>query len=176
VRLRKYSVSRIEEGSPTHHTVAGSGDPLRKLSLSTTRRAIYEAPIDVCPDLENAIPAPHCMTPELLVLLTVSVTCDVSGQTFFKLGATGIASSASRFRTPLLWVLAGLIVYVVEIFVWLRVLAIAPLTLAAPIASLNYIGVVLAGRYLFREHITPRQWAGSVLVMLGVMAVALTGG
>src|SRR5215831_8787184 len=116
------------------------------------------------------------MTPELLILLTASVTCDVSGQTFFKLGATGIASRASRSRTPLLWVLAGLLVYVIEIFVWLRVLAIAPLTLAAPIASLNYIGVVLAGRWLFNEHMSARQWLGSALVTLGVVAVALTGG
>jgi len=115
------------------------------------------------------------MTPELLILLAVSVSCDVLGQTFFKLGAVGLASGTA-LRTPMLWVLTGLIVYVVEIFVWLRVLAIAPLTLAAPIASLNYIGVVLAGRYLFRERIVPRQWAGSALVMLGVIAVALTGG
>lgn len=116
------------------------------------------------------------MKPELLILLTASVACDVFGQTFFKLGAMGIASGTQRFRTGLLWVLAGLGVYVVEIFVWLRVLAIAPLTLAAPIASLNYIGVMLAGRCLFREHIAPRQWAGAALVMLGVIAVALTGG
>jgi undecaprenyl phosphate-alpha-L-ara4N flippase subunit ArnE len=58
----------------------------------------------------------------------------------------------------------------------LRVLAIAPLTLAAPIASLNYIGVVLSGRWLFHEHMTARQWVGSGLVTLGVIAVAWTGG
>jgi drug/metabolite transporter (DMT)-like permease len=29
---------------------------------------------------------------------------------------------------------------------------------------------------LFNEHMTPRQWAGSGLVTLGVIAVALTGG
>ena len=108
-----------------------------------------------------------------MILLAASVACDVSGQTFFKLGAMG---STSLSLTPILWVVAGLLVYVIEIFVWLRVLAVAPLTLAAPIASLNYIGVVLAGRCLFNEHVTARQWAGSALVTLGVLAVALTGG
>jgi drug/metabolite transporter (DMT)-like permease len=116
------------------------------------------------------------MTPELMFLLLASIACDVSGQTLFKLGAMGIASGPSRSLVPTLWIGAGLVVYVVEIFVWLRVLAIAPLTLAAPIASLNYIGVVLASRWLFRERIAPRQWAGSALVTLGVIAVALTGG
>src|SRR5262245_34763035 len=116
------------------------------------------------------------MSLNLIILLAASVACDVSGQTFFKLGAMGIASGTSRSLTPTLWVVAGLGVYVIEIFVWLRVLAIAPLTLAAPIASLNYIGVALAGRWLFNEHMTARQWAGSGLVTLGVIAVALTGG
>src|SRR5215468_11810987 len=115
------------------------------------------------------------MSPELMILLAASVACDVSGQTFFKLGAMSIGGGTSRGLTPL-WVVAGLLVYVIEIFVWLRVLAIAPLTLAAPIASLNYIGVALAGRWLFKEHMTARQWAGSGLVTLGVIAVALTGG
>ena len=120
--------------------------------------------------------APPCMTPELMILLLASVACDVFGQTFFKLGAMGIARGPSRSLMSTLWLGAGLLIYVVEIFVWLRVLSIAPLTLAAPIASLNYIGVVLAGRWLFRERIASRQWAGSAFVTLGVIAVALTGG
>jgi undecaprenyl phosphate-alpha-L-ara4N flippase subunit ArnE len=116
------------------------------------------------------------MKPDLMILLAISVACDVSGQTFFKLGAMTMARDQSRSLMPILWVVGGLLVYVIEIFVWLRVLAIAPLTLAAPIASLNYLGVVLAGRWLFNEHMTARQWAGSGLVTLGVIAVALTGG
>jgi drug/metabolite transporter (DMT)-like permease len=116
------------------------------------------------------------MNPELMILFAASIACDVSGQTFFKLGAVGVDSRTSRALAPTIWVIAGLAVYVVEIFVWLRVLAIAPLTLAAPISSLNYIGVVLAGRWLFHEHMTPRQWVGAALVTLGVIAVALTGG
>jgi drug/metabolite transporter (DMT)-like permease len=115
------------------------------------------------------------MTLELLTLITISVGCDVFGQTFFKLGAIGIGACKPRI-IPSLWVAIGLVVYVVEIFVWLGVLAIAPLTVAAPIASLNYIGVILVSRWLFHERITRRQWAGAGLVTLGVIAVALTGG
>src|SRR5215467_27412 len=124
----------------------------------------------------TSISARRSMNPDLMILLAASVACDVSGQTFFKLGAMGIARDRSRSLMPIIWVGGGLVVYVIEIFVWLRVLAIAPLTLATPIASLNYIGVALAGRWLFNEHMTARQWAGSGLVTLGVIAVALTGG
>lgn len=81
------------------------------------------------------------MTLELLILFAVSVGCDMFGQTFVKLGAIG--GGEARTLPPVLWIGMGLVVYVVEIFVWPRVLAIAPLTVAAPIASLNYIGVVL---------------------------------
>jgi len=116
------------------------------------------------------------MSPELFILFAASIACDVSGQTLFKLGAMAMANGAPRSLPSILWVVGGLVIYVVEIFVWLRVLAIAPLTFAAPIASLNYIGVVLAGRWLFHEVMTPRQWIGSAFVMLGVIAVALTGG
>ena len=116
------------------------------------------------------------MTLELLTLIAVSVACDVFGQTFFKLGAIGISAGKPGIVPPSLWVAIGLVVYVVEIFVWLGVLAIAPLTVAAPIASLNYIGVILVSRWLFHERITRRQWAGAGLVTLGVIAVALTGG
>jgi len=35
---------------------------------------------------------------------------------------------------------------------------------------------MLVSRWLFSERITRRQWAGAGLVMLGVIAVALTGG
>jgi undecaprenyl phosphate-alpha-L-ara4N flippase subunit ArnE len=115
------------------------------------------------------------MTLELLTLIMVSVACDVFGQTFFKLAAIGIGAGKPRI-VPSLWVAIGLLVYVIEIFVWLGVLAIAPLTVAAPIASLNYIGVILVGRWLFSERITRRQWAGAGLVTLGVIAVALTEG
>jgi undecaprenyl phosphate-alpha-L-ara4N flippase subunit ArnE len=114
------------------------------------------------------------MTLELLTLIAVSITCDVLAQTFFKLGALGIGKSG--ILPTSLWVATGLVIYIVEIFVWLGVLAIAPLTVAAPIASLNYIGVMLVGRWLFSERITRRQWAGAGLVTLGVIAVAFTGG
>jgi drug/metabolite transporter (DMT)-like permease len=116
------------------------------------------------------------MTPELPILFAVSVACDVFGQTFFKLGAVRLNAGKARTPAALGWIASGLATYVLEIFVWLRVLAIAPLTVAAPIASLSYIGVMLVSRWLFAERISHRQWAGAGLVTLGVIAVALTGG
>src|SRR5215467_12277804 len=52
--------------------------------------------------------APPCMTPELMILLLASVACDVFGQTFFKLGAMGIARGPSRSLMSTLWIGAGL--------------------------------------------------------------------
>ena len=147
-----------------------------RLTLSAVGARRIMSGCNGIPASRNSMAARLSMNVDLMILLAASIACDVSGQTFFKLGAVGIARDTSRSLTPILWVVGGLLVYVIEIFVWLRVLAIAPLTLAAPIASLNYIGVVLAGRWLFNEHMSARQWLGSALVTLGVIAVALTGG
>lgn len=115
------------------------------------------------------------MSPELLLLMPISVACDVFGQIFFKIGATGLRPDFPRRLPAGVWIALGLAIYAAEIFVWLRVLSLAPLTVAAPIASLNYLGVILASRWLFNERVAPRQWAGAALVAIGVCAVALTG-
>jgi undecaprenyl phosphate-alpha-L-ara4N flippase subunit ArnE len=113
---------------------------------------------------------------ELALLLTLSVACDVFGQTSFKLGAMDAPPAALRLLPQPAWVAVGLAIYGLEIFVWLRVLALAPLTIAAPIASLNYIGVILMSRWLFDEQVSLRQWAGAAFITAGSVAVALSGG
>lgn len=113
---------------------------------------------------------------ELAFLLTLSVACDVVGQTSFKLGAMDAPPPSLEGLPQPAWVAVGLAIYGLEIFVWLRVLALAPLTLAAPIASLNYIGVILMSRWLFAEEVSARQWAGAAFITAGSIAVALSGG
>lgn len=116
------------------------------------------------------------MQSELPALLALSVACDVCGQISFKLGAMDAPPAAASPIPPAGWIAAGFLVYVLETFVWLKVLAIAPLTLAAPIASLNYIGVNLMSRWLLSERLTKRQWLGTLLITLGATAVAISEG
>lgn len=124
------------------------------------------------------------MTPFLLLLFLVSIACDVAGQVFFKLGASSvpISGEAGRGNTGWqglfsnvlcsTWLQAGIATYAVETIVWLRILADVPISIAFPIASLNFLGVALASRWFLGEVVTNRQWAGAGLVTMGVALVA----
>lgn len=118
------------------------------------------------------------------LLIAVSILLDVVGQLAFKLGLDRLPAQDGGFRlrnfwlqlmaAPLLW--AGIGAYIIEFLVWLQVLALAPLSVAFPAASLAYCGVVLAGRLVLGEAVSRRRWLGTLLITGGVMLVIATGG
>jgi multidrug transporter EmrE-like cation transporter len=121
------------------------------------------------------------MSAAIVGLLIASIVCDVGGQLAFKLGADRLppfdAARAGHFAQRLFcepWLVCGLVIYLVEFLVWTRVLALVPLNIAFPLASLNILGVTLASRLWLGERIVPKQYAGAVLVTAGVALVATT--
>ena len=138
------------------------------------------------------------MTPLLGALFVLSIGCDVAGQIFFKVGAmsvpvkdgvrpgkngvgpgksdaaVGFANWQSEAAVVVRnkWLLAGIATYALEALVWLRILSEVPISVAFPIASLNFLGVALASRWFLGEVVTRRQWAGAGLVTMGVALVA----
>jgi drug/metabolite transporter (DMT)-like permease len=115
----------------------------------------------------------------LVLWFAISVLCDVSGQICFKIGADRLPTSASliakaRSLTANPWLIAGLCIYAVEVFVWLKILSVAPLSIAFPIASINFLGVTLASATILREKVGRPQWLGASLITLGVAIVAGT--
>ncbi len=119
------------------------------------------------------------MTLSLAALFALSVACDVSGQIAFKRGADRLpvpqAGAALAFARALVCeprLLLGLAIYAVEFIVWTRILALVPLNMAFPIASLNILGIAVASRIWLGEPMGPRHYAGAVLVTAGVALVA----
>ncbi|MCB4771933.1 EamA family transporter [Ancylobacter sp. Lp-2] len=119
------------------------------------------------------------MTLELVALFALSVTCDILGQIAFKLGADNIptpekgrwgAFVRSLVATP--WLLAGIGIYVAEFIIWIRILALVPLSIAFPLASLNILGVLAASHLLLGERLGRNHWAGALLIMAGIVLVA----
>lgn len=119
------------------------------------------------------------MTLTLVFWFAISVLCDVSGQLCFKHGAnrSTTTDNSSIWKNLLAdpWTLAGIAIYTVELFVWLRILSIAPLSLAYPLASLNFLGVVIASRIFLKEPVSKRRLLGSLFITIGVGIVAATG-
>ena len=116
------------------------------------------------------------MTLWLAFWFGLSVACDVAGQLCFKRGADSLPDASGRELAMAMacsgWIAAGVLIYVVEIFVWLRILAEVPLSIAFPIASINFLGVTLASALLLKERVGRRQWLGACLITCGVIVVA----
>lgn len=121
------------------------------------------------------------MTAEIIILITISIVCDVFGQIAFKLGANrlpapetvGLPTFCLRMAGEP-WLIGGIAIYVIEFIVWIRVLALVPLGIAFPIASLNILGIALASRAFLGEAISRKQWLGAGLITAGVAIVAQT--
>ena len=54
---------------------------------------------------------------------------------------------------------------------WLIVLQHLEVSVAYPMLSLNFVLITLAARFIFRENIDRRHWAGVSLIMLGVLCL-----
>jgi multidrug transporter EmrE-like cation transporter len=119
------------------------------------------------------------MTAEIIILLGVSIVCDVFAQIAFKIGADRLPPAETiglpAFCLRMMgepWLIGGIAIYVIEFIVWIRVLALVPLGIAFPIASLNILGIALASRAFLGEAITRKQWMGAILITAGVAVVA----
>jgi drug/metabolite transporter (DMT)-like permease len=123
------------------------------------------------------------MSASLLILFLFTVALDVVGQLWFKLGLMRLPEKQATdhvglfwkrvFSSPLLW--AGIGAYAIELGLWLAVLANAPLSFVFPLASLGYVGVLVASRIVLKETISARRWAGALLITLGVALVYIGG-
>jgi drug/metabolite transporter (DMT)-like permease len=58
--------------------------------------------------------------------------------------------------------------------VWLLVLSRASLSFAYPFASLTYVLILLADKYILHEDIPVLRWAGVFLIVTGIVLVAQT--
>jgi undecaprenyl phosphate-alpha-L-ara4N flippase subunit ArnE len=114
------------------------------------------------------------MSLELLLLFALSLSCDVSGQILFKIGAEKAGAAFWREMVGNCWLLGGIAVYGLEVFVWLRILALVPLSLAFSIGSLNVLGITLASRIILRESVSGIRWMGAGLVTIGIIIVGST--
>lgn len=115
----------------------------------------------------------------IVLWFVLSVACDVGGQLCLKRGADQLPDGADMRELALAltrsgWVAAGVLIYVAEIFIWLRILAEVPLSIAFPVASLNFLAITFASALLLGERVNHRQWLGSALITCGVIIVAGT--
>ena len=88
--------------------------------------------------------------------------------------AVALNASSLKAMATNLSVIGGLAIFGLSAVIWLLVLSRASLSFAYPFASLSYLLIVLAARFVLHEHIPPLRWAGVALIMTGIVLVAQT--
>ena len=82
-------------------------------------------------------------------------------------GAKALARLAGRAaRAPLLWLSVGC--HAVAFFSLMGLLSIADVSFAVPATAATYVLETLLARFVLREAVSVRRWAGAGLVMAGV--------
>jgi len=121
------------------------------------------------------------LTLKIFALIVLNDLIDTLAQFLMKKGLieTGIGSVtfanlaefASRNASSLLlWL--GIIVQVLNFFVWIVILYKVDLSIAMPVGSTSYIFIPLVAALFLHEHVSLVRWAGIVLIILGIHFVS----
>ena len=111
----------------------------------------------------------------LLILLTIfNSMLMVTGQTLWKMGATGkevnnLGQLLRLFLTP--YVIAGLMVYAFASVLWIYILNKGELSYVYPIQSTAFIFALVIGTTIFKEQLTPSKVIGVLVICLGVVII-----
>ena len=121
---------------------------------------------------------------KVVVFMLLGVTIGTLGDIFLAQGmkalgeisvkkpadAWRLAVRAFHTRIPLA------ILFMIACFVvWLTVLSWADLTLVLPIAALSYVLNAVLAKPLLGETVSLRRWVGTVIIVIGVVTVIMTG-
>lgn len=115
----------------------------------------------------------------LVITLWIANVCfDTLGQIAFKYAAVapnnrdGWHYWIDLFKNYWLWI--GIGSYVSEFFLWLAFLSLVDLSVGILLGSINIIAIMIVGRILFKELLTPHRIIGMLLITAGVAVVGVS--
>ncbi|MEO5621847.1 MAG: EamA family transporter [Dokdonella sp.] len=117
------------------------------------------------------------MSATVVTLWLLNIVLDTFGQLSFKAAASGadlgegLARWKAMARRP--WIWCGIACYVGEFLAWLAFLSLLPLSEGVLLGSINIVAVMIAGRLLFGEKLSPLRTLGIALIAGGVAIVGL---
>jgi multidrug transporter EmrE-like cation transporter len=120
----------------------------------------------------NAESSPSRLKLISYLTLFLSIAFGIVGQLLMKHTMTNKTEQLFTWTFIQQLVLA-LSVYSLGIVNWIFALRTVKLSIAYPLTSLNYVGILLGSYYFFDEKITLIRVIGVVLIFLGVLLVAL---
>ncbi len=121
------------------------------------------------------------MTIASAVLLVFAVSTAATGQLMLKHGMQLASARAAKSGGSLVvsaatspWILLGLAVFGISAIAWLAALSRVPLSVAYPFNALGYLVILTASILILHERANLMTWAGSLLVVSGLVIVVLS--
>ena len=122
----------------------------------------------------------HLTLPIFLMIVMTDVGESIA-QTFMKMGLNAIGinsitlSNLGEFILKAgisIYVWLGLLVFLVNFFIWITVLSRMDLSVAFPVGSFSFILVPILAMVFLHETISPLRWTGIALIIVGIHFVA----
>ena len=119
-----------------------------------------------------------------LAVMAASVVFAVGGQYTLKVAMDRVgAIRAADVKEPLttvrrvvgeprVWL--GLFLFGISAAFYLIVLSRIPLSVAYPLAGMQYLIVVGVSRFLLHEHVPPLRWFGVAVIMCGILMIGIS--
>lgn len=122
---------------------------------------------------------------KVLLLLVFFICCSTGGEIAMTHGMKQVGEP-ENFRPGTLlrflgravrngWVMLAAPLLAASFYSLLILLSWAPISLVIPASAFNYVVGTFGAKYLLREQISARRWAGVILVCVGVTLVLITG-
>jgi len=120
----------------------------------------------------------------ILFLIAITSILDTLNQVYLKsaINFLGVSLSADiikiikfTFRlilVPRVWL--SFLFATASLAIWLVVLAKVDLNFAFSLDSMHYIFIAIASRLFLQEKVNSRRWAGTVLIIIGIVLVSLS--
>jgi drug/metabolite transporter (DMT)-like permease len=88
----------------------------------------------------------------------------------FRPGALGRALALLAHNR---FVIGSILCMAASFFAFMKLLASTELSFAVPVSAVTYVLETVLAKYLLKEHVSRRRWAGASLVIFGVALVSL---
>lgn len=108
-----------------------------------------------------------------IVLVSIAALFSAVGQIFYKLAANRLTDIWSFILNPYVYV--GILCYGAGFIFVLKALLKGEVTTIYPIMASSFIWVALSTAVIFNDSMSLVKWAGIVIIILGIWAVAKGG-
>lgn len=125
------------------------------------------------------------------IVLITAIFAQAAGDVFLTKGMKSLASldasggglsesisqashiAFQALQSPMIWI--GTLLLIVFFALFSAALSWADLSFVLPATAFGYVLNVAAGYYFLNESVSPRRWAGAVIITLGVLFVSRSG-